>query len=123
MLYASFFATIGSAADSETDTQQFMLPITIPLVVAIMVATKVIDDPEGPLAFWCSIIPFTSPVTMMARVPYGIPTWELLLSMGLLILTTVGAIYAAAKIYRVGLLMYGKKVNIKEMIKWLRYKN
>jgi ABC-2 type transport system permease protein len=88
-----------------------------------MLLFPIAKNPEGQLAFWTSIIPLTSPVAMMARVPYGLPTWELFLSMGLLVLTTVGAIYAAAKIYRVGLLMYGKKVNLKELVKWLRYKN
>ena len=123
LLYSAFLGAVGAAVDSEEDSQQMVLPVTFPLILSIMLLFPIAKNPEGPLAFWCSIIPFTSPVTMMARVPYGIPTWELLLSMGLLVLTTVGAIYAAAKIYRVGLLMYGKKVNIKEMIKWLRYKN
>jgi ABC-2 type transport system permease protein len=87
-----------------------------------MLLFPIAKNPEGPLAFWCSIIPFTSPVAMMARVPYDLPIWELILSMGLLVLTTIVCIMAAAKIYRIGLLMYGKKVNIKELIKWLRYK-
>lgn len=86
-----------------------------------MLLFPIARNPEGPVAFWASIIPFTSPVAMIARVPYGIPIWELLLSMFLLIITTVGAIAAAAKIYRIGLLMYGKKVNLKELFKWLRY--
>lgn len=88
-----------------------------------MLLFPIAKNPEGQLAFWTSIIPLTSPVAMMARIPYGLPTWELILSMSLLVLTTIGAIYAAAKIYRVGLLMYGKKVNLKELVKWLFYKN
>ena len=122
LLYASFFAAIGSAADSETDTQQFMLPITIPLVVAIMVATKVIDDPEGPLAFWFSIIPLTSPIVMMVRLPFIGLTPDLFISMALLIAFFIFSVWIAARIYRVGILMYGKKVSYKEILKWIRYK-
>jgi ABC-2 type transport system permease protein len=88
-----------------------------------MLLFPIARNPEGPVAFWGSIIPFTSPVAMLARVPYGVPLWELLLSMFLLVLATWGSIWAAAKIYRTGLLMYGKKVTLKELIKWLRYKN
>jgi ABC-2 type transport system permease protein len=123
LLYSSFLGAVGAAVDNDEDSQQMVFPVTFPLILSIMLLFPIARNPEGQLAFWCSIIPFTSPVAMMARVPYGIPIWELLLSMGLLVLTTIGAIYAAAKIYRVGLLMYGKKVNIREMIKWLRYKN
>ncbi|MCF6357345.1 MAG: ABC transporter permease [Draconibacterium sp.] len=123
LLYSSLLGAVGAAVDSEEDSQQMVLPVTFPLILSIMLLFPIARNPEGPVAFWASIIPFTSPVAMLARVPYGIPTWELLLSMFLLIITTVGAIFAAAKIYRVGLLMYGKKVNIKELIKWLRYKN
>ncbi len=123
LLYSSLLGAVGAAVDSEEDSQQMVLPVTFPLILSIMLLFPIAKNPEGPVAFWASIIPFTSPVAMLARVPYGIPTWELLLSMFLLISTTVGAIFAAAKIYRVGLLMYGKKVNIKELIKWLRYKN
>jgi len=123
LLYSSLLGAVGAAVDNDEDSQQMVLPVTFPLILSIMLLFPIAKNPEGPVAFWASIIPFTSPVAMLARVPYGIPTWELLLSMFLLILTTVGAILAAAKIYRVGLLMYGKKVNIKELIKWLRYKN
>jgi ABC-2 type transport system permease protein len=122
LLYASFFAAIGSAADSETDTQQFMLPITIPLVVAIMVATKVIDDPEGPLAFWFSIIPLTSPIVMMVRLPFIGLTPDLFISMAALIAFFIFSVWIASRVYRVGILMYGKKVSYKEIIKWIRYK-
>ena len=123
LLYSSLLGAVGAAVDNDEDSQQMVLPVTFPLILSIMLLFPIAKNPEGPVAFWGSIIPFTSPVAMLARVPYGIPTWELLLSMFLLIITTVGAIFAAAKIYRVGLLMYGKKVNIKELIKWLRYKN
>ncbi len=119
LLYGSLFAAIGSAVDNETDTQQFMLPVTMPLIVSIVIAQVIIDNPDGPLAFWGSIIPITSPIVMMVRIPMGVPYWELFLSMGLLILTFIGSTMMAAKIYRTGILMYGKKVNFKEIGKWL----
>lgn len=123
LLYSSLLGAVGAAVDNDEDSQQMVFPVTFPLILSIMLLFPIARNPEGPVAFWASIIPFTSPVAMLARVPYGIPTWELLLSMFLLIITTIGTIAAAAKIYRIGLLMYGKKVNIKELIKWLRYKN
>nr|WP_319510681.1 ABC transporter permease [uncultured Draconibacterium sp.] len=122
LLYSALLGSVGAAVDNDEDSQQMVFPVTFPLILSIMLLFPIAKNPEGPLAFWCSIIPFTSPVAMMARVPYDLPIWELLLSMGLLILTTIVCIMAAAKIYRIGLLMYGKKVNIKELIKWLRYK-
>ena len=123
LLYSSLLGAVGAAVDNDEDSQQMVFPVTFPLILSIMLLFPIAKNPEGPVAFWGSIIPFTSPVAMLARVPYGIPAWELLLSMFLLIVTTIGAIMAAAKIYRIGLLMYGKKVNLKELIKWLRYKN
>ncbi len=122
-LYSAMFGAVGAAVDNDEDSQQLMFPITLPLILSIMLLFIIAKNPEGPVAFWGSIIPFTAPVAMLARIPYGIPVWELLLSMGLLVLTTIGALMGAAKIYRIGLLMYGKKVNFKELIKWLRYKN
>jgi len=122
LLYSSLLGAVGAAVDNDEDAQQMVFPVTMPLILSIMVLFPIARNPEGPVAFWFSIIPLTSPVAMMARIPYGIPTWELLLSMFLLVITTVGAIAAAAKIYRIGLLMYGKKVNLKELFKWLRYK-
>lgn len=123
LLYAALFAAIGSAVDSEADTQQFMLPITIPLIFSIVMAQAIIQNPDGPLAFWLSIIPLTSPIIMMIRIPFGVPPFELLLSMILLILGFIGTTWMAAKIYRTGILMYGKKVNYKELWKWLWYKS
>jgi ABC-2 type transport system permease protein len=123
LMYSSLLGAVGAAVDNEEDSQQLVFPVTFPLILSIMLLFPIARNPEGPVAFWGSMIPFTSPVAMLARIPYGVPTWELLLSMFLLVLTTVGAIAAAAKIYRIGLLMYGKKVNLKELIKWLRYKN
>jgi len=123
LLYGSLFAAIGSAVDSETDTQQFMLPITIPLIVAIMVMINAMQNPDGAVAFWFSIIPLTSPVVMMARIPFGVPYSELALSVILLILAFVGTIWLSAKIYRTGILIYGKKLTYKELWKWLTYKN
>ncbi len=123
LLYGSLFAAIGSAVDNETDTQQFMLPITIPLILGIFVMMNVVQNPESSVAFWFSIIPFTSPIVMMVRIPFGVPYWEVALSMGLLVLTFIGSTWFAGKIYRTGILMYGKKVNYKELWKWLRYKS
>lgn len=122
LLYASLFAAIGAAVDNETDTQQFMAPVTIPLILAIVVMMSAINNPDGPIAFWFSIIPFTSPIVMMVRIPFGVPYWEVALSMGLLIATFIGATWMAGKIYRTGILMYGKKVNYKELWKWIKYK-
>ena len=122
LLYSALFAAVGSAVDSETDTQQFMLPITIPLVLAIIVAQTVIANPDSQVAFWFSMVPFTSPVVMMVRLPFGVPAWELYLSMALLIAGFLFTTWIAARIYRVGVLMYGKKITYKELGKWLFYK-
>lgn len=121
LLYSSMLGAIGAAVDNDEDSQQMVFPVTFPLIMSIMLLFPIARNPEGSVAFWASMIPFSSPVAMLARVPYGIPVWELLLSMFLLLLTTAGAIAAAAKIYRVGLLMYGKKITIRELFKWLRY--
>ena len=123
LLYASVFAAIGSAVDTETDTQQFMFPIMLPIILGLFVAMGTMQNPESSLSFWFSIIPFTSPIVMMARIPFDVPLWEIFLSMAILAATFVGFVYMAAKIYRVGILMYGKKVSWKEMIKWIRYKS
>jgi ABC-2 type transport system permease protein len=122
LLYAGLFAAIGSAVDNETETQQFMMPITIPLILSIVVMMNAIMNPEGQLAFWFSIIPLTSPVIMMARLAFGVPAWEIALSVGLLLVTFIVVLWLAAKIYRTGILMYGKKITWGELIKWLRYK-
>lgn len=122
LLYSAMFAAVGSAVDNEADTQQFMLPITIPLIFSFVIAQNVIQDPESPMAFWFSIIPLTSPVIMMVRMPFGVPAWELALSMGLLVLGFIFTTWLAARIYRTGILMYGKKITWKELGKWLFYK-
>jgi len=122
LLYSALFAAIGAAVDSEADTQQFMLPVTIPLILSFTMYSTIIQDPNGPVAFWFSMIPLTSPVTMMMRIPFGIQAWELALSMALLILGFFGTTWLAGKIYRTGILMYGKKVSYKELWKWLFYK-
>lgn len=123
ILYASLYGAIGSAVDSDEDAQQMMMPMMMPLIFSIIILFAVAKNPEGPLAFWTSIIPFTSPIIMMVRIPFGIPAWQIILSMGLLVLTILGTIWTAGKIYRTGILMYGKKVNLKEIVKWLFYKN
>lgn len=121
LMYSSLFAAIGSSVDAEADTQQFILPITIPLILSFVLIQPIMDNPEGTLAFWMSIIPFTSPVIMMVRLPFGVPIWELLLSMGILVSTFIATTWLAGRIYRTGILMYGKKASYKELWKWLKY--
>jgi ABC-2 type transport system permease protein len=122
LLYSSMFAAVGSAIDSQEDAQQFTMPITLPIILSILVLMSAIKNPEGPIAFWFSMIPLTSPIVMMARIPFGVPLWEVALSMFLLAVTFVGMVWLASKIYRVGILMYGKKPSWKELGKWLMYK-
>ncbi len=121
LLYAALFAAIGSAVDNEADTQQFMLPVSLPLILGIVVSNFVVNNPDGPVAFWMSMIPLTSPIIMMVRIPFGVPYYELILSMVLLVAGFIFTTWLAAKIYRTGILMYGKKVTYKELWKWLRY--
>jgi ABC-2 type transport system permease protein len=123
LLYSSVFAAVGSAVDSETDAQQFMLPVTMPLIFTFILSMNfVISNPDSRLSFWLSIIPFTSPITMMIRIPFGVPAWELALSMLLLTGGFVVITWIAARIYRVGILIYGKKAGYKELVKWFVYK-
>ena len=122
LLYASLFAAIGAAVDSEADTQQFMTPITIIVIFALYAGIYSAENPDGPLALWCSMIPFTSPIVMMVRLPFDVPGWQIAASLALLALTIVGTTWIGSKIYRVGILMYGKKPSWKEMVKWLKYK-
>lgn len=121
LMYASLFAAIGAMVNSQEDTQQYMMPITVLILFAFYAGFYSSQNPDGPLAFWSSIIPLTSPIVMMTRLPYGVAWWELLLSIALLIITVVLIIKLAAKIYRVGILMYGKKPTYAEIIKWLKY--
>ena len=120
-LYSALFAALGSAIDQEADSQQFMLPVTAPMIIAIITAMNVIQEPNGQLAFWMSMIPLTSPITMMIRLPFGIPLWEVALSGAILVASFFAVVGIAGKIYRVGILMYGKKVTWKELYKWLKY--
>ena len=122
LLYSALFGAVGAAVDSETETQQFMFPIMMPIIAAIAFAQIAVRDPDGPLAFWTSIIPLTSPVVMMVRIPFGVPIWQLALSMILLVLGFMGTTWIAARIYRVGILMYGKKTSFRELAKWVFYK-
>ena len=122
LLYAALFAAIGSAVDNESETQQFMFPVTLPLIFSFVLSSSaVVNNPDGPIAFWLSMIPLTSPIVMMVRIPFGVPTWQIIFSMVLLIGGFIGTVWIASKIYRTGILMYGKKVTFKEMFKWLRY--
>lgn len=122
LLYASLYAAIGAAVDSETDTQQFMMPILMPLILAVYVGFfTVIENPHGTVSQVFSYIPFTSPVVMLMRIPFGVPIWQQILSIAILFATFIGTVWFASKIYRVGILMYGKKASYKEIFKWLKY--
>jgi ABC-2 type transport system permease protein len=123
LFYSALYAAIGSAVDNETETQQFMMPVMMPLLLGYALSLSVVtNDPYGPIAFWLSMIPFTSPIAMVVRLPYGVPNWELALSMFILVVGFIGTVWIAGRIYRVGILMYGKKTTFKEMFKWFRYK-
>lgn len=121
LLYATLFAAIGAIVEDNTDSQQFTLPVTVPLIIAMISAIYVVNNPDGPLAIWLSMIPFTSPVVMMVRIPFGVPIWQIIVSALLLLATFVAMTWVAAKIYRTGILMYGKKLSYKEIFKWLKY--
>ena len=120
LLYASLFAAIGSAVENEADTQQLQIPVTVPLLIGFFIAFYAFRAPESTIVWWGSMIPFTSPIVMLARLPFGVPMWELCLSIGLLILTFFVCAWASAKIYKVGILMYGKKSTFKDLWKWLK---
>ena len=122
MLYASLFAAIGSAVENEGDTQQLQIPITIPLLLGFFIAIYAFKAPDSALVFWGSMIPFTSPIVMLARLPFGVPTWELVVSIILLIATFAVCAWISAKIYKVGILMFGKKSTWKDLWKWLKQK-
>ena len=122
LLYSALFAAVGAAVDAEADTQQFIFPITIPLIASFILMQPVMDNPDGLLAYWTSLVPFTSPIIMMVRLPFGVSNTELLLSMSLLIIGFLTTTALAAKIYRTGILMYGKKASYKELWKWLTFK-
>src|SRR3546814_99957 len=119
---SSDLAAVGSAVDNETETQQFMFPVTLPLLFAYISSFGLITNPDSPLLFWLSLIPFTSPVSMMVRLPFGVPAWQIILSMALLVGGFAFSVWAAARIYRTGILMYGKKASFRELGKWLFYR-
>ena len=121
LLYAALFAAIGGMVDNETDSNQFITVLTIPLILAIVCSPAMMENPENGLTLWLSMIPFTSPIAMMIRIPFGVPYWQLGISVTILILTFVLMTWVAAKIYRTGILMYGKKPTLKEIWKWLKY--
>jgi ABC-2 type transport system permease protein len=123
LLYSSLFAAVGAAVDSQTDSNQFMFPISIPIFLAISMIPSIMDNPDSTVAFWISIIPLTSPIIMMARLPFEVPAWQIILSALVLIGGFLVTTWAAAKVYRTGILMYGKKVTFKELAKWLFYKD
>lgn len=124
LLYSSFFACIGAAVDSESDVQQMILPITIPLILSLSMMESILNNPDGILSFWMSIFPLSSPIVMMARLPFGgVESWEIILSMTILIISFLFTTWISSRIYRIGILMYGKKATYKELIKWIKYKS
>lgn len=123
LFYSAIFAAIGSAVDNDTDTQQFTYFPLVPMMIGLYGSFSTLQNPDGPVAFWLSMIPFTSPISMITRIPFDIPIWELALSIFILLISTIGMIFLASKIYRIGILIYGKKPTIKEMLKWITYKN
>ncbi len=122
LLYASFFAAIGSAVENEADTNQLQMPVTIPLLLAFFIALYAFNAPDSPVVWWGSMIPFTSPIVMLARIPFGVPMWELALSVVLLLASFAGCAWISAKIYKIGILMFGKKTTFKDLWKWLKQK-
>ena len=122
MLYASLFAAVGSAVENEGDSSQLQLPLTIPIMLGFFIAIYAFNAPGSPLVFWASMIPFTSPIVMLARLPFGVPVWEIVLSLVLLVLTFVACAWLSSKIYKVGILMFGKKSTWKDLWKWLKQK-
>ena len=122
LLYASFFAAIGSAVENEADTTQLQMPVTVPLLLAFFVAIYAFNAPDSSIVWWGSMIPFTSPIVMLSRIPFGVPTWELALSIVLLVLTFLACGWISAKIYKIGILMFGKKTTFKDLWKWLKQK-
>jgi ABC-2 type transport system permease protein len=120
LFYSAMFAAVGSAVDSVQDSNQLQTPITIPIFLAFFMAMAVFNDPNSAIAFWGSIIPFTSPVVMLARIPFDIPTWQIWFSLALLYASVVGVTWVAGKIYRVGIFMHGKKPSFKELWQWIK---
>ena len=120
IFYSAMYAAIGSAVDNETETQQFTLFAILPLMIGMYGSITVTNNPEGPMAFWLSIIPFTSPVAMIARIPFGVPAWQIVLSTALLIGATFLMVFIASKVYKVGILMYGNKATLKELWRWIK---
>ena len=121
LLYAAMYAAVGASVDEVQDAQQLTTPIMLPIILAFLILTMVMNDPNSPLVVWCSMIPFTSPIVMMGRIPSGIPTWEIILSLVLLYSTFVVMVWVAGKIYRVGIFMHGKKPSFKDLYRWLKY--
>jgi ABC-2 type transport system permease protein len=121
LLYASFFAAIGASINAQEDSSQFMMPVVLIMLFGLYAAMYGAENPDGPLAFYASLFPLTSPIVMMVRIPFGVPLWQELLSLALLFTTAIFIVWMSGRIYRVGILMYGKKPTVKEIIKWIRY--
>ena len=123
LFYSSIFAAIGSAVDNDTDTQQFTYFPLVPMMVGLYGSMTTFENPDGPVAFWLSMVPLTSPISMITRIPFDVPMWQLALSLSILLISTIFMVYIAGKIYRIGILIYGKKPTVREIIKWISYKN
>ena len=122
ILYSSFYAAIGAAINSQEDSSQFMMPMMIVMIFSIYAAMGSMENTDGPLAFWASLFPLSSPIVMMVRIPFGVPMWQVILSVVLLYITAIAVVWLSARIYRVGILLYGKKPTIKDLAKWITYK-
>ena len=122
LLYASFFAAVGASINAQEDSSQFIMPVVLIMVFGLYAAMYSAENTNGPLAFWASIFPLTSPIVMMVRIPFGVPWWEEVLSLGLLFASSMAFVWISARIYRVGILMYGKKPSLREMLKWVRWR-
>lgn len=120
LFYSSMYAAIGSAVDNETETQQFTMIMMVPMLLGLYGSLTIANNPDGMVSFWLSMIPFTSPMAMIARIPFGVPIWQLVLSLGILLISVLGMIFVASKIYRIGILMYGNKVTMKDLWKWIK---
>lgn len=121
LLYAAMYAAVGASVDTVQDAQQLTTPIMLPIILSFIILTLVMNDPNSPLIIWCSMIPFTSPIVMMGRIPSGIPTWEIATSLALLYITFIVMVWFAGKIYRVGIFMHGKKPTFKDLYHWLKF--
>jgi len=122
LLYAAFFAAVGASVNAQEDSSQFVMPVVLIMIFGLYAGMYSVENTNGPLAFWASMFPLTSPIVMMVRIPFGVPLWQEVLSLGILFATCLAFVWLSGRIYRVGILLYGKKPNLREMLRWIRYK-